>query len=229
MNDPFKLPTPFGNTSTSNNKQNNQGNQSKNLLEMFREQGTSATTGMIGNAADQLFGTPQAPKSPNIMPHPQMPGMPPNPNGQPPFNFAEFLKRREQRIRQQERGMADQQRRQEKVIFHQKEQSAKKEIEAIKQEILKIIKTTNGISAEILSAEQSAMGNTVEAGTYHINFFQRIRRLLAIAKKNLAESAHWLEQFNNRKKAKGVYWQNVKKSGAKYQLSSERSVVTQTG
>lgn len=224
MNDPFKLPNNLGNNNTNSN--NKKTPQKGNFLESFREQGKSATTGMLGNAADQLFGARTS--SPDFYNQQQFPSAPQNPS-QPPFNFAEFLKRREQNIRSQERNLGEQQRRQERIVFYQKEESAKKEIESIKSQLIQIIKSTNGISADLLAAEQTVLSTTVEVGTYHINFFQRIHRLLERVRKNLAESAHWLEIFNQRNQAKSYYWGQVKKSGTKYQLSQERALVTQTG
>lgn len=172
--------------------------------------------------ANQMPIPTAQPQNPNFGPvNPQ------NPNQ--PFNFAEFLQQREQKIRQQERNLADQQRQSEKVLFHRKEEEARKEVEAIKEEIKKIIKTMGGVSAELIAAEQTVLSTTVEAGTYHLNFFQRVRRLLALARKRLSESQHWLELFNSRQKHRSFYWGQVKKSGTKYMLSQERYMATQAG
>lgn len=146
-----------------------------------------------------------------------------------PADFSEFLRQRELRIRQQEQIMAQNQRREEQVLFHRKNEETKTQIEQVKAEIKRIITTTGELSAELLEAEKTISTTIVEAGDYHVSFFQRLKKLIAIARKSLSESRQWLEVFNQRNKAKSYYWGQVKKSGTSFMLSSERSVVTQTG
>jgi hypothetical protein len=219
MDDLFKAP---GQLNTGSGKKQ-QTKQSASFLEALREQAKSATTGVANSAVDQLRGAvPNQDTTPSHQSNTQ-----PDVNRQP-FNFAEFLKMRENRIRQQERTL-QQQRRTETLLFHQKEEQTKKEIEAIKVEIKKIIESTTDVSAEFMAAEQSLMATTVEVGTYQINFFQRIKRILILVRKRLTESKHWLEMFNSRKNQRSYYWNQVQKSGTKYMLSHERTVATQTG
>ncbi len=228
MNDPFKMPNPIGGSalsSTSKNKQKKyQPNRNVNLVESFREQGSAATKGVAKNAFDQLFGTNNVSNEGTVNNKQTLQ----NPNSQP-FNFVEFLRNRENKIRQQERSLAQQQRRTEKVLFDRKAEENKREILFIKEEIKKIIKTTQGISAELIAVEQSVMTTTVAAGVYEATFFDRLRKIIILARKRLEESKHWLEMFNNRNKQKSHYWGQVKKSGTTYMLSGERAVVTQTG
>jgi hypothetical protein len=229
MTDLFKLANQLGNKNQKPN--NNQGKSSANFLETFKDQAGAATTGMVSNAYDQLFGGGKNNQYQDIIPQN---GQVANPNtlanpNQLPFNFAEFLKLREQQIRQQERNLTTQQRRTETVIFHQKEEKAKQEIEFIKCEIKKIINTAENISGELVEAEKTVMATTVETGTYQINFFQRIRNLIILARKRLQESQHWLELFHTRQNQRSYYWGQVGKSGAKYMLSHERYMATQAG
>lgn len=146
-----------------------------------------------------------------------------------PADFSEFLKQRELRIRQQEQIMAQNQRREEQVLFHRKNEETKTQIEQIKAEIKQIIVTTGELSAELLETEKTISTTIVETGDYHVSFFQRIKKFIAITRKNLSESQQWLEIFNQRSKTKSYYWSQVKKSGTSFMLSSERTVVTQTG
>jgi len=222
MDDPFKLSS--SNSSTGKKKQTN---QSASFLEALREQSRSATTGVASSFVEQITGNPSDTTKLDKQPN-QQAKAPANPNT-PPFNFAEFLRMREQKVRQQERMLHQQQQRTETLVFHQKEESARKEIELIKEEIRKIIESSTEISSELISAEQSVMTTTVEVGTYQINFFQRIRRMLVLIRKRLSESKHWLEEFNSRKKNRSHYWGQVQKSGTKFILSHERYVATQTG
>lgn len=207
---------------TSNNLFSSQDDKQKekkratSFVESVKEQGQALTEGFVDSASKQIFG-PKTSQSKQE-----------NPNQSNQFNFNEFLKQREQKIRQQERMRAESQRRQEHVLFHRKDEETKKEIEQIKIELKKIIKATGEISEVLIESEKTVTTTTVDAGDYYVNFFQRIRKLIAIAKKRLSESQHWLEVFNQRTKSKSHYWGQVQKSGTKYMLSHERSVVTQT-
>ena len=114
------------------------------------------------------------------------------------------------------------------MVFYAKEEEAKQQIKAIQEELQQLAKATVGLNEEVKKAVFTV---STKAGVYHLNFFQRIKRLIELAKKKVAESKTWFEAFNQRKKRKqqGFYWAQVKKSGTKFMLSSERSVVTQKG
>ncbi|OGD62592.1 hypothetical protein A2160_06175 [Candidatus Beckwithbacteria bacterium RBG_13_42_9] len=194
-----------------------------NLIEAIKETGgtvkaqtKAATLGTIGSAVNQLTSIDN--RQTEQMSQPQM-----------PFNFSEYLQSRENQIRQQERNLAYQQRSTETLIFHQKEEAAKKEIEIIKAEIKKLVLETGDMTTELAEAEKSVMTTTVAAGVYHKNFFDRIRHLIALARKQICESKNWLQMFNSRSNNRNFYWGQVKKSGTKYMLSHERYMATQAG
>ena len=199
----------------------------QNLLEVakdfgsdFKNQARAATLGTLNTATGQITGTiyDRQPSQTDRLAQPQA-----------PFNFAEYLRSREMQIRQQERMMGQQQRSAETMIFHRKEEEAKKEVEIVKAEIKKLVIETGKVSTELREAEKTVMTTTTEAGTYHLNFFERIRNLISLARKNISESKTWLQMFNGRNKNKSFYWAQVKKSGTKFMLSNERTVATQTG
>lgn len=218
MSDPLNLSNSLG-----FNSPKKKINHVNNTVEAVRDQVKAATTGVAGNFMDQLTGSYSSSGTSDNQPKSS------ENSGQPPFDFAEFLRLRENRIRQQERNLAGQQQRTETVLFHQKEEQTRHEIKFIQEEILKIIQTTEGVSSELISAEQAVLSNTTEAGTYQLNFFQRIRQLLLVVRKRLSESKHWLEAFNSRSQQKSFYWGQVNKSGTKYMLSQERYMSTQAG
>ncbi|NMB57156.1 hypothetical protein GYA19_04460 [Candidatus Beckwithbacteria bacterium] len=230
MNDPFKMQTLTAPTNNTGKKpaDNQKSNKVSNFIENFKEQGQAATTGVAKTVLEQIFGSMdsnynQFPQTQNNIPNNF------NTPGQKPFNFAEFLRSRENFTKMRERQFAQQQRSQERLIFSRKNEETKKEIELLKQEIKKLIKTSKDVTAEILAAEKTIMTTTVEAGTYQVNFFQRVRRMIMIARKRLQDSQNWLQLFNSRQRQKAGYWGNVKKSGTKYMLSNERYMSTQAG
>lgn len=221
MNNPFQLPTLGDSTDTNSTKKYNK--KPANFIEALRNQGQAATTGVAGNFIDQITGKASNYQNPtntvNNFPQKQ----------EQAFNFAEYLKSRENKVRQEERMLHGQQQRSETVLFTKKEEQAKKEIEFIKEEIKKILVSSEDLSVELLEAEKTIMTRSVETGVYQINFFQRIKRLIILAKKRISEAQNWLELFNHRTNQKSYYWGQVKKSGAKFMLSQERQLVTQTG
>lgn len=212
----IKLP---GNNSSNNKKP--QG--AKNFAEVIKDgkspaptspdapqdQVKAVTTGVLSEAAGQIFGGP-ARQDTVISP------------GQQPASFEQYLKSRERKIRFQAKRTVEQQRAVERVVYSKKEQETKLQIASLQQEIKKLVVATKELSVEVIEAEKTAFQAVVSPGTYHLNFFDRIRRLISIARKRIAESKNWLALFNNRKKQRSIYWQHAKKLGTKYTLSAER-------
>jgi hypothetical protein len=60
-------------------------------------------------------------------------------------------------------------------------------------------------------------------------FFARLEIFIARLREDVRLSSKFLEISSQRKGGGRFYWGNVKKSGTKYMLSSERNMVTQTG
>lgn len=141
------------------------------------------------------------------------------------FEYEERNKREEQ-IRVQERMMAQQKSEEEKARFKFREENVKKQIEQLREAILKIAKSTQNVSLEI---EKAAFESPVAPGIYHLNFFESLKRALELIKKRLDDSATWMQTFNQRNKRMPFYWAQVKKSGTKYMLSQERSIATSAG
>ena len=117
-------------------------------------------------------------------------------------------------------------RRQERLIWARAEQETKLQISAILEELKKLIASTSQLSKEVKIAAQQV---PVEPGTYHLSFFERLRQTIRLFKKRIEESATWLATFNQRAKKRNYYWAQVKKSGTKFMLSSERYMATQAG
>ncbi len=115
---------------------------------------------------------------------------------------------------------------QERVIFKKAEQEVRLQIQAIQTELAKLIRVTQKLTKEVRTAATQAPANP---GVYHLNFLEKLRAFIIFLRKNVADSAQWLEACNQKAKKKGGYWHQVKKSGAKFMLSQERSVATQTG
>lgn len=114
----------------------------------------------------------------------------------------------------------------ETKVFDQKEEEVKTKIKIIKDELKLLAKELAGMDVQLEKAIEEAI---VSPGTYHVSFFEKLRRLIIDLRKRVIDSANWLEVSNQRKASQQGYWANVGKSGTKYMLSQERTLATQAG
>lgn len=114
----------------------------------------------------------------------------------------------------------------ETKIFDQKEEEVKAKISAIKEQLQLLVQELAGMDKDL---EKAIEEEIVSPGSYHLNFFEKLRKFLIDLRKRVADSANWLEVSSQRKAIQRGYWGNVKKSGTKYMLSQERTLATQAG
>lgn len=182
----------------------------------LKQQAKDLTLGTGRNFLDQIFGTAPSQSTPASSEQ----------KVDQPHNFEDFLKSRERQIAFQERRRYEHKIEEERIIFHRKQEEAKLQIKAVQEELKKLADATGDLSVEIKKATFTAV---VDPGTYHENFFDRIRKLIALARTKITESTSWLETFNNRCKKRSYYWGAVQTSGTKFMLSHERYMATQAG
>lgn len=101
-----------------------------------------------------------------------------------------------------------------------------KRIEEILIELKKLTKTSKEM--QILFKEVTIEEVPVQAGTYHINFFEWVLSVVKNARMKVEEGANWLQMFSSKKKQR-QYWSMFKKHGTTFGLSQERTMATQTG
>ncbi|MFC1653514.1 DUF5660 family protein [Patescibacteria group bacterium] len=111
-------------------------------------------------------------------------------------------------------------------IFNREQEEIKKAIKEIQEELKKLAKELAGIGSDI---DKVVHQEIVNPGTYHLNFFEALRRYLVQLRKKASESGNWLDISQQRKQSQNKYWGGVKKSGTKFMLSSERTMATQAG
>lgn len=144
-----------------------------------------------------------------------------------PLEFEKYIAEREKEIRGEERRFYERRRAQEKILWTAEQQKTALQIEAIQEELKKLVNETEGLSREIKTAAVQAV---VEPGIYHLNFLERLLELIKLIRKKIQESKTWLAEWNAYcKKKRNYYWVQVKKSGTKFMLSSERYMATQAG
>lgn len=99
----------------------------------------------------------------------------------------------------------------------------------IDQILVELRKLTSSSQELAVQFEEVTMQEApVDAGTYHLNFFEWVFSVIQKARERIEESQTWLSMFKSKKKEKG-YWNMFKKHGTTFGLSGERVVATQTG
>lgn len=145
------------------------------------------------------------------------------------FDFANWIeakeKEAEERGREQEKQEQKRQPKQEKVIFSFIDEKLKKEINEVREELKALIAAIGEVESQI---EKAVVEEVVNPGTYHLNFFDKLKSWLQITRKNLQDTSLWLEMWSSRSN-RSHYWKMANKKGTKYSLSQERQVATQTG
>lgn len=107
-----------------------------------------------------------------------------------------------------------------KVLFSYADESLKKEIDGVRQELQMLVATMGQVEEQV---EQAMMDNIVDGGVYHLNYFQKLKTWIRFMRKSLEDSSAWLQMSSGRK-SKGYFWAQEAKSGSKYSMSSERNV-----
>lgn len=144
-----------------------------------------------------------------------------------PLNFEKYITQKKETVGEEERLAFEKFKTQERIVWSEEQRKISFQIKTIQEELKKLVKETEGLSREIKTAAVQAI---VEPGTYHLNFFERLKELIKLIRKKVQESKTWLIEWNGYcKKKRNFYWVQAKKSGTKYTLSSERYMSTQAG
>jgi hypothetical protein len=111
-------------------------------------------------------------------------------------------------------------------LYDRRQQEIEAQIKALRDELRLLAQELGQLGSSVQIAIDQEIENP---GTYHISYFEKLKKFIINLRKQVSQSANWLEISSQRKQAKRYYWGQVKKSGTKYMLSSERNMVTQTG
>jgi len=111
-------------------------------------------------------------------------------------------------------------------IYSAKQKQIEKRIEEIREQLKVLIKQVVKFELNIVQAVSTQIK---EPGDYHVSFFEHIRVVLELLKKDIVEANSWLSLYNQRSKKKGHYWGMAKKKGSSFTASDERQVATSIG
>lgn len=115
--------------------------------------------------------------------------------------------------------------RKENIISSQAEIAITREIEQVRAELKMLIAAAKELSNE---AEKAVSQRPVNPGVYHLNFFERLKLIIKLARQQIQESNTWLSMMQSKKAQKG-YWQMFKKHGTSFAMSSERALASSMG
>lgn len=113
-------------------------------------------------------------------------------------------------------------------VYSARDKQIEKKIEEIRQELKALAKQIVKYDQNVTQAIQTQV---VSPGTYHVSFFEHIRQIIALIRKNVAEANSWLSVFKKRSASKkgGAFWANTKKGGSSYMLSNEHAIARSAG
>lgn len=152
-----------------------------------------------------------------------------NPFGESPFGggspFAEMNRQKElEKIRvaqfQQARMKEWEQ------VYSAKDKQIQRQIEEIRKELQAMAKQIVKYDQNITATIQTQV---VKPGTYHVSFFEHIRQMITLIRKNVSEANSWLSTFKKRGKQKGAFWKNTKSGGTAYMMANEHAVSRSVG
>jgi len=117
----------------------------------------------------------------------------------------------------------------EQILFTREQRETQQQVKSLQAEIQKLAKATANLASEARQAEVTTMQELPAVGTYHLNFFEQLRKAIAAIRSQIQESSYWLSSWNKKAQKKNYYWGQFKKSGSKFLLSSDRYMATQAG
>ena len=99
----------------------------------------------------------------------------------------------------------------------------------IKEEAEGIKQTLGGLSQELDNnvAQENLLPTPSNRGL--ISFLENLLKTLRVFREKIEDSQVWLAASSQRQSRRNFFWGQVKKSGSKFLLSSDRTPATQTG
>ena len=117
-------------------------------------------------------------------------------------------------------------REQDRVMVERRTNELRVQIQAIHQEIEKVVRITPQLNQEVEMAAFQAPGSP---SLYELYFLERIFDFIKSFRKKIENASVWLSTANRKAQKKNKWGNNYKNHGAKYLLSSEHYVSRSAG
>ncbi len=216
-NDPFKNFKPLNSKPAT--KATSKSSVNNSFVESMRDMGGSVmkslkndvVKGTAQSIFDQLLGSTNSGKAPDL-----------KKDNTPDLEayIAEREAQAAEEAKSHERAFHVHKAQESKVLFSYADESLRKEIEGVRQELQMLVATMGQVEQQV---EQAMMDNIVDGGVYHLNYFHKLKEWIKFMRKSLEDSSAWLQMAGGRK-SKGYFWTQTAKSGNMYSQSSERNV-----
>lgn len=105
----------------------------------------------------------------------------------------------------------------EKMVFEEKTNQLRLELQAIMQEVQYMAKATANLGLEVKTAAFQAPNNP---GKYHLVFFEKILETIRSFRKKIENAGVWLAGVNKRSQKKG-FWNQYKQQKSSFLLNPE--------
>lgn len=189
--------------------QKGQKNQTSSLPKGLFEALRDLPEGILNDAKDQMrFYAPK------------------NPQDQPENDYSRLREEQLRELFSRRVNRAQEVKREEQIVFSAKEQETKTKVESLIAEVRKMATAVKELEDKV---QATAFIAPVTPGVYHETFFEKLISFIRAMTKNINSASTWLSTSSSKAKKNPYYWQQVKKSGTKYMLSSERYMATQAG
>lgn len=186
---------------------------------------------IFANQKPTAGNKPQAPKIQNFLE-----SLKNNPMGGSPFGGGEspfgadspFAAMNRQKELEKQRVAQFQQARMKEweQVYSAKDKQVQKQIEDIRLQLKELAKQIVAYDQNVNAAIQMQV---VKPGTYHMTFFEHIRNIIEMLRKNVAEANSWLSTFKKRGQQKGAFWKNSAKGGTAYMMANEHAISRSVG
>lgn len=110
-------------------------------------------------------------------------------------------------------------------LVHKKSNELRIQLNALQQELLSLAQSTQNLGVE---TQVAAMSAPVEPGIYHVNYIEKMIGFIKSFRKQINNSAIWMQESNKRAQKKN-YWAKYKKSGSKFLLSADHYLTRSAG
>jgi len=108
-------------------------------------------------------------------------------------------------------------------------QETTNKINSIREEIRAITRSITQINSQVEEVKTSSQANIDQPSQYQLSFLELLLEFLKDLREKVEEGNSWLAAFQKRSNKRNYFWGQVKKSGSKFLLSSDRTPATQTG
>lgn len=151
-----------------------------------------------------------------------------NPFGESPFGGNPFVEMNRQKELEKARVAQFHQARMKEweQVYSAKDKQIQRQIEDIRKELQALAKQIVKYDQNVTATIQTQV---VNPGTYHVSFFEHIRQVIAMIRKNVSEANSWLSTFKKRGKQKGAFWKNTQSGGTAYMMANEHAVSRSVG